>query len=267
MQEHKSPTPPQSLVELQEWFSQAVCANSPEEEALLREKSTTFLTASATLDQNERLTIYMSDFWPRCLGSLAEDFPRLYRYLGETVFMDWMRQYVTACPSESYTLLHLGRRLPEFLRTHYCEKDNPFVCDIARFEWAQMEAQESPNSPRFDPDLLQEAQKESVTELPLSLHPSVRILSLDFPVHLPSKTRKKKTSLIVSRYDFEIHQIAVHPLFAQLLLCFQMQCSISDAVDALLNSLSKPEVYILETSIQNWITDAVTNGWFQHPQT
>ncbi len=265
MKRPDSPTPPPCLIELQEWFSAAVCANTPLEEVSLRQQSNTFLTASDTLDQNERLTIYMSDFWPRCLGSLAEDFPLLHRYLGYTAASQLMKDYVCACPSESYTLLHLGRRLAEYLQIHYHEKDNPLVCDIAAFEWAKMEAEESPNVSRLNPELLTDLHLSTLTELRLTLHPSVRILHLDFPVHTQLKPRKKKTVLVVFRYDFECRHVSVHPLFAQLLFCFQSPCSISEAIDRLMSTLSKSDIYILESSIQNWIAACVSNGWFQHP--
>lgn len=260
------PSPPDSLIKLQTWFSTAVCAIDPKDKKITQKQSSQFLTASSKQNHNERLSVYMSDYWPRCLDNLAEDFPLLRQYLGEDRFLSTMQQYIQTYPPSSFTLLFIGQNLQSFLLQNYQKEDASLIQDIVAFEWAKIESFAAENSACFDPTLLNESQKQQLSELALTLHPSVRILDLHFPVHKSLSSKPKATTLCVYRHNLSVQHMVLHPLLAQFLRCFSHPISISDAVEHMLHSLSKKDVYILETSLQSWVSEAVTHQWFQHPK-
>lgn len=262
-----SPIPPASLVELQTWFSTAVCASNLNDKQITQTQSPLFLTTTSKLDHNERLSIYISDYWPRCLDNLAEDFPLLRQYLGDDLFFSTMQQYVQTYPPSSFTLLFIGQKLQTFLLQSYQKEDAGLIQDIVAFEWAKIESFAAENSASFEPNILNKSQKKHLSELALILHPSVRVLDLRFPVQKSLSSKPKPTTLIVYRENLTVQYQALHPLLAQFLRCFSKPMSISDSVEHMLHSLSKKDVYILETSLQSWVSEAVAHQWFQHPQT
>ena len=73
------------------------------------------LAASERLTGVEGLAIYQRSYYLRILKCMREQFPALCHALGEEVFIDFARQYLQACPSDSYTLYELGKRFPDYL--------------------------------------------------------------------------------------------------------------------------------------------------------
>src|SRR5690348_3106629 len=85
-------------------------SNASEAEAIIRPND--------RLTSFERLEIYNRQYWFRLYTSFEEDFPGLEAILGRAKFDRLMREYLTDCPSESFTLRNLGSRLEGWLRSH-----------------------------------------------------------------------------------------------------------------------------------------------------
>ena len=73
---------------------------------------------------NERLTpiqqaeIYREQFWLRHRDALYEDYPGLAYILGEEPFEQFLRDYLLACPPDSWTLRDLGNRIAGFAESY-----------------------------------------------------------------------------------------------------------------------------------------------------
>ncbi len=93
-----------------------------------------------SMSSAERLELYHRQYWYRLLDSIAEDFPVLLRLMGADRFWALIEDYLT-CPSRSFTLRHLGERLPHFLQTweSATEIERVWFHSIARVEYARME--------------------------------------------------------------------------------------------------------------------------------
>src|SRR3989338_7807524 len=98
---------PVQLVKLQRWFTHSLVQPETANDRKVAEECGQFLTGSTSLSPKERLDIYIRDYWPRCLESLAEDFPGVKRILGASDFELWMERYLVQCPPRSFTLYHL----------------------------------------------------------------------------------------------------------------------------------------------------------------
>lgn len=168
-------------------------------------------------------------------------------------------------PPYAFTLLFIGRHLSEFFSYYPHGKDADLIRDIIQFEWAKIESFAASNAPSFNPETLTPEQTAQLPTFPLTLHPSVQILNLTFPVHRANFTKKKATTLIIYRKEYSINFLPIHPLFGKFLTSFYTPCSISDTIDTLLLSSTKKDIYILETSLQTWLNEAVQEEWFKSP--
>jgi putative DNA-binding protein len=128
----------------------------------------------------ERLEIYSRSYWFRILDSLYEDFPGLRAVIGERAFRQLSRAYLADCPSHSFTLRDLGSRLPEWLdrNRRYAGKPQALAIDMARLEWAHIEAFDSVAEKALEPEDLLELGPDFCARL----QPYIRLLDLTYPV-------------------------------------------------------------------------------------
>lgn len=147
-------------------------SNQREAEAIIRPND--------RLNSFERLEIYNRQYWFRLYTSFEEDFPGLKAVIGNAKFETLMREYLTDCPSESFTLRNLGSRLLEWLIAHpeHIESRRRLAMDMAQLEWAHIEAFDSGSEELLDPDDLAAIDDSSQ----LRLQPYLRVLELHYPV-------------------------------------------------------------------------------------
>jgi hypothetical protein len=147
-------------------------SNKHEAEALIRPND--------RLSSFERLEIYNRQYWFRLYSSFEEDFPGLKAVIGTAKFEALMREYLTDCPSESFTLRNLGSQLEEWLVAHpeHIEPRMQLALDMARLEWAHIEAFDSGTEELLDADDLAAIDDDSQ----LKLQPYLRVLELHYPV-------------------------------------------------------------------------------------
>lgn len=146
----------------------------------IREIANTLIKPNDRMTSFERLQVYNQQYWFRIMGSLAEDFPGLRSLLGEKKFEKLAAAYLNECPSESFTLRNLGARLEAWLRAHHeCIVGVERVAlDMVRLEWADIDAFDAPELPRFiaaDSGQLSGATK-------FRLQPHLHLLDLAYPV-------------------------------------------------------------------------------------
>src|SRR5579875_3946495 len=148
--------------------------------ALNRTEADSIIKPNDRLTSFERLEIYNRMYWFRLYGCFEEDFPGLKAILGSAKFEKLMREYLTECPSTSFTLRNLGSRLVGWLEAHpeYVEPRGQLAMDMARLEWAHIEAFDSAAEELLDPDDLMGITDESR----LRLQPYLRVLELRYPV-------------------------------------------------------------------------------------
>ena len=130
------------------------------------------------LDPIARLDIYANMYFFRLRDALAEDFPKLLAVLGGARFHNLITDYLLACPSTSWTLRELGRRLPEFLDHHPLAAELPYAADLARLEWARLDVSDESDAEALTREAIAALEPERLATFALGLVPAVRILSL-----------------------------------------------------------------------------------------
>ncbi len=146
----------------------------------VREIANTLIKPNDRMTSFERLQVYSQQYWFRIMASLSEDFPGLRSLVGERKFEKLATAYLNECPSESFTLRNLGSRLEAWLRKHpeYVAGIERVAIDMVKLEWADIEAFDGPELPRFTADDSANLDGDTV----FRLQPHLRLLELAYPV-------------------------------------------------------------------------------------
>src|SRR5580658_8596386 len=108
----------------------------------MRHVAASFIKPNDRLSAFERLEIYNRQYWFRLLDCLYDDYPGLRAVLGDRRFARLAQAYLARHPSESFSLRNLGQHLLEFLAAEpqWVAPHQSLALDMARLEWAQIEA-------------------------------------------------------------------------------------------------------------------------------
>jgi Putative DNA-binding domain len=147
----------------------------------MRAYASRFIKPNDRLTSFERLEIYNRQYWFRLLSSMMEDFPGLRAVLGDRNFEAMSKAYLVDCPSQSFTLRNLGARLESWLRKHpkWAGSKQGLAIDMARLEWADIEAFDGKAEPPLRPEQLA---ANAGADLKLKLQPYLSLLDLKYPV-------------------------------------------------------------------------------------
>jgi hypothetical protein len=171
---------------------------------------------SAALEPVERLRIYAGMYWLRIRDALREDYPRVAAALGPEGFDMLVRGYLARHPSEHPSLRHLGRHLPRFLRERPPPGAAPFLADLARLEWARVEAFDAPDATPLTVADLRAIPAERWPELRFTLVPGLDIVRSEWPLHRIWETpgaeaAAARTAIRVWREDWKVYHASMDP--------------------------------------------------------
>jgi hypothetical protein len=140
-----------------------------------------FIKPNDRLTPFERLEIYNRQYWFRLLDCFYDDYPGLRAVLGDRRFMRLAHAYLKEHPSSSFSLRNLGQYLLKFLDTQpeWVEPNRQLARDMARLEWAQVEAFDNEALPSLTTDSLLEINPARTR---LQLQPHLTLLELSYPV-------------------------------------------------------------------------------------
>jgi hypothetical protein len=177
-----------SLAELQRQMAAAVMMPLTADEDMrvvapdgraMADVASSFIAPNSRLSAFERLEIYNRQYWFRVLGALIEDFPALRAVLGAQKFEALSIAYLIAHPSRSFSLRNLGSRLADWFAANprFAGRRHALACDVARVEWAFVEAFDS--AERTPLTLDQIATLDAGSRL--ALQPHVQLIALKYP--------------------------------------------------------------------------------------
>ena len=94
----------------------------------------------------ERLDLYAGAYAARLVEALQAHYPGLQALLGEADFQTLGRAYLSAHPSRFRSIRHFGHRLSGFLATASPWRNQPWLAELAAFEWAQAQVFDAANA-------------------------------------------------------------------------------------------------------------------------
>jgi hypothetical protein len=201
----------EALSELQRGMAQALRhGRSLETDAGLRAFATTHISGNDRLSPVEQLEIYREQFWLRHTSSLVEDFPGLGGILGQAEWEKLAEQYLQEVAPDSYTLRDLGARLPELIERASWLSHQALCLDMARLELSYIEVFDAPDVPPLAPERLAAIPEETFAEARLVIAPSVRLLSVRFPVADLRRKLRAESDEPVAIPDESAQQLVVY---------------------------------------------------------
>ena len=256
----------------------------------MRRYAERFIKPNDRLTSFERLEIYNRQYWFRVLSSMIEDFPGLRAVLGDRRFDAMCKAYLVDCPSRSFTLRNLGAQLESWLRKHprWAGPKQALALDIARLEWADIEAFDGAAEPALRPENLG---GDAGANLRLKLQPYVRLLDLKYPVDdlllevrkededtdfasnaFQERHKRKRVQavaklkpapifLAVHRVDDSVYFRRIQREEFAILSALRAGQTLGKAIEATFKK-SKAPVQERATSVQQWFQNWAALGWF-----
>ena len=186
-----------------------------------------FIKPNDRLTSFERLEIYNRQYWFRIRGCFYEDYPGLRAVLGDKKFERMTDAYLSRHPSQSYTLRNLGSRLIKFLglEPRWAAPKNKLALDLARLEWAHIEAFDNEAKPSLKTGDLA---GRDAARIRLKLQPHLTLLKLenevdDFLIELKKdsglrseasnameQNQRRKKTRVTHRLKARVNFLAVH---------------------------------------------------------
>lgn len=159
-----------NLRELQVNFQNYLLQEDPEINSIIVGTDT---TSAAT-----RLEVYRHAYHLRLLKALQEDYPVLLANLGVEMFQNLVRDYVTNHPSSFRNLRWYGKDLIEFMQTRPSFLEQPWLIEMATFEWSLTEVFDAADSSELTVTEMMQMPYEQWAELRFILNSSLRQLNL-----------------------------------------------------------------------------------------
>lgn len=249
-----------------------------------KEVAAGFIKPNDRLSSFERLEIYNRQYWFRVMECFADDFPGVRAILGEQKFRDLTVAYLANHPSRSFTLRDLGSRLIEFIQSEprWTAPRNELALDMARLEWAHIEAFDKPAKP---PITTKSIAGRNASQICLRLQPPITLLRLAYPldnylirlrkhaqpheetsnamanasvhstVQRPTPPARRLTYLAVHRHQNTVYYKRLQTRQFELLLALQR----GDSLETALHTIARPgHVPPVGRWFQNWSA----LGWF-----
>lgn len=252
----------------------------------MKKVAAAFIKPNDRLTSFERLEIYNRQYWLRIKDCFYEDYPGLRAMLGERRFEGMACAYLAQHPSQSFTLRNLGRRLVEFLEAEprwIASSPRPAL-EMARLEWAHIEAFDNEARPPLEMDSLLDADPAQIR---LQLQPHLTLLQLGYELdefliqakhggglraeasnaielhrarklsRLKRRLRPKAIFLAVHRHNDTVYYKRLQPGQFRLLSAFQAKATLAEACDELAESAQADL-----TQVKSWFETWAALGWF-----
>jgi len=262
------------LADLQRLVTDVVRLESPvtEHADVAAEVDAVALPSARGMTPCDRLEVYRTMFWWRHLSSLEEDFPTLMQVLGgKDAFRELATHYLTACPPRTWDLQRLGADLPAFVAQHPRHGSDGLAGDAARLDWAFMEAFDAPDAPPFDPHILASAPEDAWPGARITLHPSLRALALDHPVHdlreglragqAPALPTAAPTHLVVHRdASCFLHAVAIEPQAFALLVALREGAPLGEACETCARAVAQDPLDV-GVRLGAWFQEWTARAW------
>ncbi len=251
-----------------------------------------FIKPNDRLTAFARLEIYNRQYWFRVRDSFYEDFPGLRAVLGDKKFEQLADTYIERQPSQSFTLRNLGARLVKFLEANprWAAPHKRLALDMARLEWAHIEAFDGEARPPFTTDDLLDS---NPAKLRLKLQPHLTLLKLAYSADdllialkqnsglrseasnaMEQNPKRAKTKLIrgakrqtvflaVHQYNDRVFYKRLEPGQFRLLTALQAGATLEKACAKLVGLKIFGD---LGTTLQQWFAAWAALGWFCRPE-
>lgn len=131
---------------------------------------------------NKRFDVYRNNVAVGMVEALRSTFPAVERLVGEEFFSGVVRAYLQQDPPTSPLLFRYGKTFGDFLDDFPPAASVPYLGDVARLDWARLEAYHAADRSPLAIECLGDLPAEEVGRATFALHPSLTLLHSKWPV-------------------------------------------------------------------------------------
>jgi hypothetical protein len=225
------------------------------------------LTPGPRLTATERLEIYRGGYRGRLVECLADDYPAVRYLLGKAAFETIAHAYIDRHPSRSPNLNAFGRWFPDFLATRNTDVGT-FPPELARLEWAIVEAIHAAASPPLTLERLERVTPQQWAAAILVPAASVRVLRFTYPVDSfyqafrndehPTAPAAASSATLVHRRGWVVWRSELTPAMARLLEAIGAGSPLGEALASSVGG----EDPGAQASVTRWFQEWVSQGVF-----
>ena len=140
------------------------------------------VVSTALAGAEERVKVYVDGYRLRLLEVLEDNFTGLHALLGDEDFDRLGRAYIDAHPSTHPSVRWFSQHLADFLRLTPPYDAQPYLAEMAAFEWTQGLVFDATDAPVADIQAMVTVAPDAWAGLCFQLHPSVRFLTLEWDI-------------------------------------------------------------------------------------
>lgn len=144
----------------------------------------------AALSDPERTTpstlrgfnVYRNNVAVSLKAALGETFPVVKLLVGEDFFDAMAGVFWRLSPPQSPILAQWGDDFPDFIQSFEPAQSLPFLADVARLEWAWLQAYHGEDKTALSIDVLSSLDEAALATHRLDLHPTLQVMTSNWPI-------------------------------------------------------------------------------------
>lgn len=141
------------------------------------------VVADDRLGYARRLNVYRNNTTILLGEALAANFPVVHALVGEAFFAQLTRAFVRIHPPQSPCLFEYGDAFADFIETFPGTGNLPYLADVARLDFAQVEALHARDALALHAHELSTIAPEDYGRLAFTAHPAARVVTSRHPIH------------------------------------------------------------------------------------
>jgi hypothetical protein len=263
----------------QTWFAGAVMSPA---EAPVPADVDGFLRGGPRIGPGDRLQIYRDGYRSRLIECLADDYAVMKHLLGEESFDELAGAYIEAHPSDSPSLNFFGRKMASFVGGFVggsglapLQGKRAFAADLARLEWALLEAIHAPPCEPFSLEQLAGIAPDAWGSVRLGSAAGVKLLRLAHPANAyfqavrddldPAMPAPAASATLVHRKGWTVWRSDLTPPMAGVLEAILAGAPLGEALASLEGGEGEgggDEAGAGEHDVAGWFRDWVSSGVF-----
>jgi hypothetical protein len=260
------------LQELQALLYRLIAAPNGIAEALANEEEAIDLEQVIVGDERmsaaERAGVYADAYFYRLLDVFKEDFSATLAVIGHNEFHNLITGYLLAHPPAEPSLMYAGQFLASYLLASPLLARWPFIADLARLERALIDSFHAVSETSLDRVALYSIPPEEWPGLSFRLHPSTRLLTLQFRVdetlsavsqgNKPVTPIAEMVTLIVWRKRGQVCYRAAEGPEAIALKLAELGCEFTVICDALAAEMAADDLpNMINRLLVRWLDDGL----------
>lgn len=220
----------------------------------------------------ERLDIYANMYFFRIRDTISEDFAAVGAVVGAANFHNLITDYLVAHPPSHFSLRYAGAHLCDFLSEHALSRRWPYLADLARLEWAIVDAFDAPDAAVLQTATLAAVPPEHWPELRFELTASLRLLDVEWAVHdilgrvqhgeAAGEPLRRQTRLRVWRQDFRVYHRPIGAAEHAALAAMAAGASFAEVCEQTVVSAGEDEgAECASALLQGWLRDGLLSSF------